>query len=161
MDTTARIIEKRDLTDITKLFVVHAPLVARNTAPGQFVIIRVTETGERVPISITDFSRAAGTITIVVQVVGRTSSLVDALQVGDTEMLLDDSRRLADRVRAQGGRAELRVFHDVPHCFQVSPLLSEAKPAMGDIAAFVQRHLRGADSADGPAVAAKLKADSA
>ena len=70
MDTTARIIEKRDLTDITKLFVVHAPLVARNTAPGQFVIIRVTETGERVPISITDFSRAAGTITIVVQEVG-------------------------------------------------------------------------------------------
>ncbi|MGZ6697900.1 MAG: sulfide/dihydroorotate dehydrogenase-like FAD/NAD-binding protein [Solirubrobacteraceae bacterium] len=84
MDTTARIIEKRDLTDITKLFVVHAPLVARNTAPGQFVIIRVTETGERVPISITDFSRAAGTITIVVQEVGRTSVLIGALEVGDT-----------------------------------------------------------------------------
>jgi ferredoxin/flavodoxin---NADP+ reductase len=83
MDTTARIIEKRDLTDITKLFVVHAPLVARNAAPGQFVIIRVSETGERIPISLTDFSRAQGTITIVVQEVGRTSSLVTALQVGD------------------------------------------------------------------------------
>jgi ferredoxin--NADP+ reductase len=83
MDTTARIIEKRDLTDITKLFVVHAPLVARNAAPGQFVILRVTETGERIPISLTDFSRAAGTITIVVQEVGRTSALVCALQVGD------------------------------------------------------------------------------
>jgi ferredoxin/flavodoxin---NADP+ reductase len=83
MDTTARIIEKRDLTDITKLFVVHAPLVAHNAAPGQFVIIRVTETGERIPISLTDFSRAEGTITIVVQEVGRTSSLVTALQVGD------------------------------------------------------------------------------
>ena len=87
MDTTARIIEKRDLTDITKLFVVHAPLVARNAAPGQFVILRVTETGERIPISITDFSRAAGTITIVVQEVGRTSALVNALQVG--EVFLD------------------------------------------------------------------------
>jgi ferredoxin/flavodoxin---NADP+ reductase len=83
MDTTARIIDKRDLTDITKLFVVHAPLVARNAAPGQFVILRVTETGERIPISITDFSRAAGTITIVVQEVGRTSALVCAMQVGD------------------------------------------------------------------------------
>ena len=83
MDTTARIIYKRDLTDITKLFVVHAPLVARNAAPGQFVIVRVTETGERIPISITDFSRADGTITIVVQEVGRTSALVCALQVGD------------------------------------------------------------------------------
>ena len=84
MDTTARIIEKRDLTDVTKLFVVHAPLVARNAAPGQFVIIRVTETGERIPISITDFSRDEGTITIVVQQVGRTSALVCALEVGET-----------------------------------------------------------------------------
>jgi ferredoxin/flavodoxin---NADP+ reductase len=83
MDTTARIIEKRDLTDITKLFVVHAPLVSRNAAAGQFVIVRVTETGERIPISITDFSRAAGTITIVVQKAGRTSALVNALEVGD------------------------------------------------------------------------------
>ena len=83
MDTTARIISKRDLTDITKLFVVHAPLVARNAGPGQFVIIRVTETGERIPISLTDFSRAAGTITIVVQEVGRSSALACALQVGD------------------------------------------------------------------------------
>jgi ferredoxin/flavodoxin---NADP+ reductase len=84
MDTTARIIEKRDLTDITKLFVVHAPLVSRNAAPGQFVIVRVVETGERIPISITDFDHSAGTITIVVQEVGRTSSLVCALGVGDT-----------------------------------------------------------------------------
>ena len=84
MDTTARIIEKRDLTGVTKLFVVHAPLVARNAAPGQFVILRVAETGERIPISITDFSRADGTITMVVQQVGRTSALVCALEVGDT-----------------------------------------------------------------------------
>ena len=84
MDTTARILEKRDLTDITKLFVVHAPLVSRNAAPGQFVIVRVTETGERIPISITDFSRADGTITLVVQEAGRTSALVCALDVGDT-----------------------------------------------------------------------------
>jgi ferredoxin--NADP+ reductase len=83
MDTTARIIEKRDLTEITKLFVVHAPLVARNAGPGQFVIIRVTETGERIPISVTDFDRDAGTVTLVVQQVGRTSALVNALGVGD------------------------------------------------------------------------------
>jgi ferredoxin--NADP+ reductase len=83
MDTTARIISKRDLTDVTKLFVVHAPLVARNAAAGQFVILRVAESGERIPISITDFSRAAGTITIVIQRVGRTSALACALRVGD------------------------------------------------------------------------------
>ncbi len=68
------------------------------------------------------------------------------LHVGDTEMLLDDSRRLAERVRAEGGQADLRIWHSVPHCFQVSPLLSEAKPALDDIAAFMARHLRGAAS---------------
>ena len=84
MDSTARIIKKNDLTGLTKLFVVHAPLVARNAAPGQFVILRVTETGERIPISIADFSRAEGTITIVVQEVGRTSALVCQMRAGDT-----------------------------------------------------------------------------
>ena len=83
LDATARILAKRDLTDVTKLFVVHAPLVARNAAPGQFVILRVTETGERVPISITDYDREQGTVTIVVQEVGRTSALICALDVGD------------------------------------------------------------------------------
>ena len=102
MDTTARIIEKRDLTDVTKLFVVHAPLVARNAAPGQFVILRVTETGERIPISITDFDRAAGTITIVVQEVGRTSALVGALEVGDDVPRLRRPAR-QPRCRCPGG----------------------------------------------------------
>ena len=79
----ARILEKRDLTDVTKLFVVDAPLVARNARPGQFVILRVNETGERVPISIADFDRGAGTITIVVQEVGLTSAMICALEQGD------------------------------------------------------------------------------
>lgn len=96
LDTTARIVEKRALTDVTKLFVVHAPLVARNAAPGQFVILRVAENGERIPISITDFDRAAGTITIVVQEVGRTSTLVGDLAVG--EEILDFAGPLGKEV---------------------------------------------------------------
>ena len=79
----ATVIEKRDLTEITKLFVVEAPRVARNARPGQFVVLRVSETGERVPISITDFDPKDGTITIVVQEVGRTTALVCALDEGD------------------------------------------------------------------------------
>jgi ferredoxin--NADP+ reductase len=83
MDARARILERRRLTDVTALFVVSAPLVARNAQPGQFVIVRVTETGERVPISITDFDRELGTVTIVVQAVGRTSGLICELREGD------------------------------------------------------------------------------
>lgn len=77
-----RIIQKQHLTPVTKLFVVEAPLVARNAAPGQFIILRVYDTGERVPISITDFDREAGTITIVVQEVGKTSGMICALEEG-------------------------------------------------------------------------------
>ena len=83
LDTTARVVEKRQLTDVTTLLRIHAPLVAHNAAPGQFVIVRVSEYGERVPISLTDFDRDAGTITLVVQVVGKTSALICALQEGE------------------------------------------------------------------------------
>jgi ferredoxin--NADP+ reductase len=87
LDTTATVVEKRQLTDVTTLLRIHAPLVAHNAAPGQFVIVRVSETGERVPISLTDFDRTTGTITLVVQAVGRTSALICALEEG--EELLD------------------------------------------------------------------------
>ncbi|EQD49740.1 oxidoreductase FAD/NAD(P)-binding domain protein, partial [mine drainage metagenome] len=83
MDTTATVVEKRTLTDVTTLLVVAAPLVSVNAAPGQFVIVRLAETGERVPISITDFDAGAGTITIVVQEVGKTSRAICALEPGD------------------------------------------------------------------------------
>src|SRR3972149_3139738 len=79
----ARIIEKRHLTPVTKLFVLDAPLVARNACPGQFVIVRLHVSGERVPISITNFDREAGTITIVVQEGGKTSGMICALEEGD------------------------------------------------------------------------------
>jgi ferredoxin--NADP+ reductase len=79
----ARVISKRDLTPVTKLFVVDAPLIARNARAGQFVMLRVNEAGERVPVTITDFDRGAGTITIVVQIVGKTTALICALEPGD------------------------------------------------------------------------------
>ncbi len=79
----ARILEKRHLTPVTKLFVVDAPLIARNARPGQFVMLRVNESGERVPVTITDFDREAGTITIVVQQVGKTTAMICALKQGD------------------------------------------------------------------------------
>jgi ferredoxin--NADP+ reductase len=79
----ARVISKRNLTPVTKLFVVDAPLIARNARAGQFVMLRVNEAGERVPVTITDFDRKAGTITIVVQVVGKTTAMICALEPGD------------------------------------------------------------------------------
>ena len=79
----AIVLEKRELTPVTTLFVVDAPLIAHHAQPGQFVILRVDAHGERVPISLTDFDRGLGTITLVVQEVGKTTRLICALEEGD------------------------------------------------------------------------------
>ena len=79
----ARILEKRRLTPITQLYKVDAPLVARAAKPGQFVIIRVREGGERIPLTIADYDRGAGILTIVVQEVGTTTRYMGQLGVGD------------------------------------------------------------------------------
>jgi len=79
----AKILEKRSLTSVTKLFRVDAPLVAAAAKPGQFVIVRVREGGERIPLTIADYDRDNGTLTIVVQEVGTTTKLLGTLEVGD------------------------------------------------------------------------------
>ncbi len=79
----ARILETRRLTPVTKYFRLDAPLIAASAKPGQFVMLRVREGGERIPITIADYDRAAGTLTIVVQEVGATTQRVCALEAGE------------------------------------------------------------------------------
>lgn len=79
----AEILEKRSLTPVTKLYKVDAPLVAAAAKPGQFVIVRVREGGERIPLTIADYDRDNGTLTIVVQEVGTTTRALGELEVGD------------------------------------------------------------------------------
>jgi ferredoxin--NADP+ reductase len=78
-----RILETRRLTPVTKYFRLEAPLIAASAQPGQFVMLRVREGGERIPITIADFDRANGTIAIVVQEVGATTRRVGTLEAGD------------------------------------------------------------------------------
>jgi ferredoxin--NADP+ reductase len=68
-----RILQKEVLSDVTKLMVVEAPQVARVARPGQFVIVRAHDHGERIPLTIADFDRAAGTITLIFQEVGKST----------------------------------------------------------------------------------------
>lgn len=76
------IIEKRQVTPVTTLFRIDAPLVARAAKPGQFVIIRVREGGERIPLTIADYDSDAGTVTIIVQQVGATTTRLCAIPEG-------------------------------------------------------------------------------
>lgn len=76
------ILKKERLTPVTNRFVIAAPWVARAARPGQFVIVRVQQGGERIPVTIADFDQAKGTVTVVVQEVGRTSRLFGGLMEG-------------------------------------------------------------------------------
>jgi len=79
----AKILEKRPLTPVTKLYKVDAPLIAKKAQPGQFVIVRVRHGGERIPLTIADYDREEGTLTIVVQEVGTTTRQFGELEVGE------------------------------------------------------------------------------
>ena len=98
----AKILEKRALTPVTTLFRVEAPLVARAAQPGQFVIVRVREGGERIPLTIANYDRDNGTLTIVVQAVGVTTNQLVALEVGDDILDLVGPLGLAVEVPASG-----------------------------------------------------------
>ena len=91
-----RILDARRLTPVTKLFRLDAPLIAASARPGQFVMLRVREGSERIPITIADYDRAAGTITIVVQEAGATTRRVCALEPGDS--LLDVAGPLGSEI---------------------------------------------------------------
>lgn len=81
------ILKKDILTPNVKRMVIRAPLVARKVEPGQFIILRVREGGERIPLTVADYDREAGTVTIIFQEVGLTTKLLGTLEEGDA--LLD------------------------------------------------------------------------
>jgi ferredoxin--NADP+ reductase len=78
-----RITMREDLSPVTKLFKVEAPEVARKAKAGQFVIIRTDEHGERVPLTVADYDRQSGEITLVFQEVGKTTKQLGSMKVGD------------------------------------------------------------------------------
>ncbi|MGD0940740.1 MAG: sulfide/dihydroorotate dehydrogenase-like FAD/NAD-binding protein [Terracidiphilus sp.] len=67
-----------------KQFTIEAPRIARKQRPGQFIILRLHEKGERIPLTIKSSDPAAGTVTIAVQAIGKTTSLLNCLEAGDS-----------------------------------------------------------------------------
>ncbi len=78
-----KIIRKEKLNDVVELMEIHAPFVARKCEPGQFIILRVGEDGERIPLTIADFDREKETITIIYQIVGYSTQQLSNLNEGD------------------------------------------------------------------------------
>ncbi|ADL68676.1 sulfide/dihydroorotate dehydrogenase-like FAD/NAD-binding protein [Thermoanaerobacterium thermosaccharolyticum] len=77
------ILEKKQLNPTVKLMVINSPLMAKKAKPGQFVIVRVDEKGERIPLTIADYDNEKGTVTIIFQEVGMSTKKLGRLDVGD------------------------------------------------------------------------------
>jgi ferredoxin--NADP+ reductase len=77
------ILEKKQLNPTVKLMVINSPLMAKKAKPGQFVIVRVDEKGERIPLTIADYDGEKGTVTIIFQEVGMSTKKLGRLDVGD------------------------------------------------------------------------------
>jgi len=79
-----RILDTKQLASDVKWFKIAAPLVAKHRPPGQFVILRLDETGERIPLTMADADPRAGTIELIVKAIGKTTKLLFAKNAGDT-----------------------------------------------------------------------------
>lgn len=79
-----KIVEKKNLAPAIFLMKIEAPRVAKSAKPGQFIIVRVDEKGERVPLTVCDTDPEKGTVTIVVQTIGCTTKQMDTYEAGDS-----------------------------------------------------------------------------
>lgn len=94
------IVKKRVLNETVTLMEIEAPLVTRKALPGQFIIFRIDEEGERIPLTIAGYDREKGTVTIIFQKVGYTTMKLDTLNEGDA--LLDFVGPLGEPSHTEG-----------------------------------------------------------
>ena len=78
-----KIVEKKELNPTVTLMKIEAPLVAKKAEPGQFIILRVDEDGERIPLTVADYDREAGIVTIIFQIVGATTEKLNHKKEGE------------------------------------------------------------------------------
>ena len=78
-----QIVNKINLSDTISLFEIYAPLIATSAKAGQFVILRYTQEGERVPVTLVDWNKEKGTITVIIQAIGKSTVLFNTLKTGE------------------------------------------------------------------------------
>lgn len=79
----SKLLKKKSLNPTVSKITVEAPLIAKKAEPGQFIIFRAKEDSERIPLTIADFDREAGTVTIIYQIVGAGTMELDTLKEGE------------------------------------------------------------------------------
>jgi len=96
------ILEKKVLSPNEKLMKLKAPLIAKKAQAGQFIILRIDDQGERIPLTIADFDREEGTITIIYLEVGKTTKQLGRLEVGDSILNLAGPLGMPSEIKKYG-----------------------------------------------------------
>ena len=117
-----RIARKVALRPTVTLYEIEAPLVAKKAQPGQFIILRVDENGERIPITIHDYDAEKGTVTIIVQTVGSTTEKLKRLNEGDS---LQDFVGPLGRATETAGKKKVAVVGGGVGCAIAYPVLKK------------------------------------
>ena len=87
-----KIIKKERLNPTVTKMVIDAPFIAKKAEPGQFIILRALEDSERIPLTIADYDREGGTVTIIFQIVGGSTMELDTLERGSTACMISLAR---------------------------------------------------------------------
>jgi ferredoxin--NADP+ reductase len=120
-----KILSKREMAEGTVCeFIVDAPKVAAKAEPGQFVVVRANETGERIPLTMADTDSEKGTVTIIFQVVGKSTALLRTFEVGDA--ILDVIGPLGKPTHVEnlgtvvcvGGGTGVAVMHPITQAYK-------------------------------------------
>ena len=120
------ILAKEVLNPVTKLYEVRAPAVAQKAQAGQFVIIRISEEGERIPLTIADYDRDRGTITLVVQEVGKTTMEMAKMEPGDSLVTFAGPLGLPSEIENYGTVVVVGGGFAVAPCYPIARALKEA-----------------------------------
>ena len=106
------ILVKENLSDTVVKFVIYKPLIAKSAKAGQFVILRGREGGERVPVTLVDWDSEKGTITVIIQAIGKSTSMFNSLEQG--EKFLNVAGPLGTPVEIKNyGTIELELDADI------------------------------------------------
>ena len=136
-----RIVKKEKLNPTVSKMVIEAPLVAKKAQAGQFIILRVDERGERIPLTVADYDREEGTVTIIYQIVGATTMRLDRLQEGEC---LKDFVGPLGKPTAVEGKKRVAVVGGGVGCaiaLPVAKALKEAGAVVDTVAGFRNKDL--------------------
>ena len=129
-----RIVRKEALKPTVILYEIEAPMVAKKAEPGQFIILRVDENGERIPITIHDYDREKGTVTIIVQTVGATTEKLSHKQQGE---FIQDFVGPLGRPTETEGKKKVCVVGGGVGCAIVYPVLKKFHDCGAEVHAVV------------------------